>query len=238
MNEQVEIFEEDDHLWTTSRDVARNFKKRHDNVLTAFDILTKSCSKEFALLNFKVGSYLDSQNQSRRMLKMTRGGFSMLVMGFTGKKAIYWKEMYIKAFDTMEQAILQLSRHHEMRGVLAWQEARSQGKVARRTETDTIQDFVEYATSQGSKSANLYFMNITKMTYRALSLVEKGLKIPNGLRDLLSGMELSFLTTAEYICSKALAEGMARKMYYRDIYVLCKERVEIFAETVKPAQLN
>jgi len=239
MNEQIVIFEENGHLWTTSRDLAEKFKKgRHDDVLKACRNLKKKCSKEFWLGNFAESSYLNEQNKDQPMFNMTRGGYSMLAMGFTGKKAIYWKEMYIKAFDSMENAILQLSRQHEMRGVLAWQEARNQGKIARRVETDSIKDFVDYATAQGSTNAKMYYVTITKAIYKALSLVEKGLKIPNGLRDLLSGMELSFLNTAEYICAKALSEGIVRKMYYREIYKLAKERVEIFAETVKPAQLN
>lgn len=36
---------------------------------------------------------------------MTRDGFTMLVMGFTGKKAAQFKEMYIKRFNEMEQTI-------------------------------------------------------------------------------------------------------------------------------------
>lgn len=37
---------------------------------------------------------------------MTRDGFSLLAMGFTGKKAIEWKIKYINAFNKMEAEIL------------------------------------------------------------------------------------------------------------------------------------
>ena len=40
-----------------------------------------------------------------RGFRMTRDGFSMLVMGFTGAKAVKWREAYIDAFNRMEQAL-------------------------------------------------------------------------------------------------------------------------------------
>lgn len=36
---------------------------------------------------------------------MTRDGFSLLVMGFTGKSALEWKLKYIDAFNKMEEQI-------------------------------------------------------------------------------------------------------------------------------------
>ena len=36
---------------------------------------------------------------------LTRDGFSLLVMGFTGARALEWKLKYIEAFNQMEQAI-------------------------------------------------------------------------------------------------------------------------------------
>jgi Rha family phage regulatory protein len=39
------------------------------------------------------------------MYLMTRDGFSFLVIGFEGKRAAHWKQMYIKAFKAMEQEL-------------------------------------------------------------------------------------------------------------------------------------
>lgn len=39
------------------------------------------------------------------MYYMNRDGFSLLVMGFTGKKALEWKLKYIEAFNQMESYI-------------------------------------------------------------------------------------------------------------------------------------
>ena len=65
-------------------------------------------------------------------------------------------------------------------------------KEVRKSVTDTIKNFVAYATNQGSRSASMYYANITKMEYAALELVEKGSKIPTGFRDNLDMMDLCF----------------------------------------------
>lgn len=41
------------------------------------------------------------------MVKMTKSGFVMLVMGFTGEAAMAFKEAYIAAFDAMAAYIVQ-----------------------------------------------------------------------------------------------------------------------------------
>ena len=49
------------------------------------------CSVDFARSNFRPGSYKDAQNQERPEYLITRDGFTLLVMGFTGDKAMQWK---------------------------------------------------------------------------------------------------------------------------------------------------
>ena len=41
---------------------------------------------------------------------MNRDGFSLLVMGFTGKKALEWKIKYIQAFNAMEEELRNSSK--------------------------------------------------------------------------------------------------------------------------------
>ena len=99
----------DDKVLVSSLDVAYHFDKQHKNVLR--DIETLECSSEFRRLNFEPSSYYNSQNKTQPMFKLTRDGFAMLVMGFAGAKAVFWKERYIQAFNLMEaelrkQAIL------------------------------------------------------------------------------------------------------------------------------------
>lgn len=96
----------DTTLTTDSRRVAKHFKKRHDNVLQAYDRL--DCSEEFNRLNFQVVEEQDEKGQLRRMVRMTKDGFMFLVMGFRGKRAATIKERYIAAFNTMAEQLQQI----------------------------------------------------------------------------------------------------------------------------------
>lgn len=100
----IQIMERDGTLRVSSRQVAANFGKRHDNVVRAIQNI--ECSDEFSLLNFEETPYVDPQNgQTYQMYEMTRDGFAFLVMGFTGKGAAAWKEKYIAAFNAMEEGL-------------------------------------------------------------------------------------------------------------------------------------
>ena len=96
--------------------VAEAFGKRHDHVIRDIRKIAapnSGVSKEFAECNFALGSYKDKQNQTRPCYYLTRDGFTMLVMGYTGKKAMTFKELYIKRFNEMEEFIstLQSARY-------------------------------------------------------------------------------------------------------------------------------
>ncbi len=99
---------------TTSLDVAKHFRKRHDNVLR--DIKNLECPEDFALLNFEECSRTGANNRPEPYVRMTRDGFTLLCMGFTGKEAMHWKIAYINAFNKMEQVLIEqpeiLSHNH------------------------------------------------------------------------------------------------------------------------------
>lgn len=94
-------------LTTDSRRVAKHFKKRHDNVLRAFDNL--GCGEEFNRLNFEAVEETDAKGESRRMVRMTKDGFMLLVMGFTGADAMKVKLAYIAAFNAMAEQLQSIS---------------------------------------------------------------------------------------------------------------------------------
>ncbi|MCS5499843.1 phage regulatory protein/antirepressor Ant [Lysinibacillus sp. A4] len=90
---------------TTSLQVAESFEKRHDNVLREIEGLLKI---EEAQKYFQAGAYEHPQNkQQYRMYYMNRDGFTLLAMGFNGKKALEFKLKYIQAFNKMEQALIE-----------------------------------------------------------------------------------------------------------------------------------
>lgn len=91
---------------TDSRRVADHFGKRHDVVLRAFDLL--GCDVEFSRRNFVVAAELDAQGKPRRIVRMTKDGFMLLAMGFTGAKAMAMKIAYINAFNAMAERLQHL----------------------------------------------------------------------------------------------------------------------------------
>jgi Rha family phage regulatory protein len=91
-----------------SRFVAEAFEKRHDHVLRTIDQITapnSGLSKEFIRRNFTPISYKDSTGRTLRCYALTRDGFTILAMGFTGSKAMRFKEMYVRRFNEMEKFI-------------------------------------------------------------------------------------------------------------------------------------
>ena len=91
--------------------VTEFFEKNHKEVLRDIRNIAapnSGLSKEFAERNFALGSYKDKQNQKRPCYYLTRDGFTILVMGYTGKKALRFKELYIRRFNEMEELIKSL----------------------------------------------------------------------------------------------------------------------------------
>lgn len=63
--------------------------------------------QNWAVKNLFIESqYINERGRTYKAYEMTRDGFSLLVMGFTGKKALDWKLKYIDAFNLMEQQLL------------------------------------------------------------------------------------------------------------------------------------
>jgi len=106
--ELVALVEE--RVVASSLDIAARFGKRHKNVLQSIDNLLDDCPAEFGRLNFQPSSYLNEQNKEQPAYNLSRDGFALLAMGFTGKAALEWKILYISAFNAMEAALLEKER--------------------------------------------------------------------------------------------------------------------------------
>lgn len=100
MNELVIM--KDQQAVTTSLQVAEVFGKNHRDVLRTIDDLKDV--RNFTQM-FSDGIEPDSYGRDRRIYYMNRDGFTLLAMGFTGKKALDFKLKYIEAFNDMEKAI-------------------------------------------------------------------------------------------------------------------------------------
>ena len=87
---------------TDSRSVTEHFEKEHKTVLRSIHeiLAAQNCAARF----FYETTY-ENRGKQYPMYLMNRDGFSLLVMGFTGEKALEWKLKYINAFNAMEKAL-------------------------------------------------------------------------------------------------------------------------------------
>lgn len=93
---------ENNQIVTDSRSVAEHFGKQHKNVLqTIENLAAENPATKFL---FQKATF-ENRGKQYPMYLMNRDGFSLLVMGFTGAKALEWKLKYIEAFNVMERKL-------------------------------------------------------------------------------------------------------------------------------------
>lgn len=208
--EELVFLKHEDAL-TDSLTVAEAFGKRHDNVLKAIDVLNESLLKNEERSKMFIPSRRKADDgQFHRMYYMNRDGFSLLVMGFTGKKALEWKLKYINAFNKMESVIRQKSTS-------AWVETRQYGKLTRKAETDTIQKLVEYAKEQGSEHSDKLYITYTRLANSMAGITK---------REESTTEQLNTLSLMENIILHVIDMGILAQKHYKDIYKDCKARME------------
>ena len=101
INELVQVNNE--QVVTDSRKVAEVFGKEHKNVIQSIENIKAENSALSSM--FYETDYTAGTGKHYKMYLMNRDGFSLLVMGFTGAKAMQWKIKYIEAFNEMEKRL-------------------------------------------------------------------------------------------------------------------------------------
>ena len=141
-------------ITATSLQVAEHFGKRHPDVLRAIRKL--EVSEEFSRCNFAPRDYFDERGKVQPMYDISRDGFAMLAMGFTGKEAARWKEAYISTFNAMEAKlralfVTPLLSQNEFRNGIKLQTKLQLMELSRSTMTALVQESCPHAKQ------NLYF---------------------------------------------------------------------------------
>lgn len=101
MNE-IQIKYENNQMLVSSLEIAKNFGKEHKNVLQTIGNLVAENSATKSMI---YETSYENRGRQYPMYLMNRDGFSLLVMGFTGKEALDWKVKYIEAFNEMEKKL-------------------------------------------------------------------------------------------------------------------------------------
>ena len=89
----------------TSLQIAEVFGKMHQDVLRDIREILSKCSQYFGASNFAASSYKSRQNKEMPMYLLSRDGFMLVVMGYTGDEAMRLKEAWITKFNEMEEAL-------------------------------------------------------------------------------------------------------------------------------------
>ena len=192
----------EEKLVTTSRKIAETFEKRHSDVIR--DIENLKCSSEFTERNFALSSYKDKSGKSNKEYIVTEDGFSILCMGYTGEKAMSFKERYIEEFNAMKDELKRIYTERQQ-----WQIERDKGVVIRHILTDTIK--MKIADSPHKRFA---YPNYTNLIYRVLfgktaKELEKdyGIKEKENLRDFFTGADLEKVQSMEMLVSSLIGCG-------------------------------
>lgn len=192
----------EEKLTTTSRKVAEVFEKRHSDVLR--DITNLKCSTEFTERNFALSEYKDDTGKRNKEYILTKDGFVMLAMGYSGEKAMAFKERYISEFNAMEKELKRIYKERQQ-----WEIERAKGVLVRHILTDTIKMKV-------SESPHKKFMypNYTKLIYKTLFgktfkelIAEYGVKPKESLRDYLASEQLKDVESMEMLVSSLINCG-------------------------------
>ncbi len=93
----------------TSLDIAERFSKIHRDVIRAIENTIENLDPDFNMRNFAQIEYQDQKGRKYKAYRLTRNGFSLIAMGFTGAAALEWKVKYIAAFDAMEGELRKIS---------------------------------------------------------------------------------------------------------------------------------
>lgn len=185
----------------SSRQVAEHFGKEHKNVLASIsDIL----AAEISATKFYHETTFENRGKQYPMYLMDRDGFSLLVMGFSGKEALKWKIKYIEAFNSMEQR-LKLIEQQEIGRLIE----RIKGKEVRRTLTDAIKENIPetphkrfmYKNFTDLAYKTVFGMNTKQMRY------DRGLEKGDSLRDCFNEQELKQVKGAESVIKGFLDMG-------------------------------
>lgn len=103
--QSVEFEVADSGVFATSLSVSKVFEKQHQHILAK---IAEFPADEFRASNFRLTertAKFGAVVRSEPYYKISRDGFSLLVMGFTGEKAYRWKIEFINAFNKMESLI-------------------------------------------------------------------------------------------------------------------------------------
>jgi len=203
-----------------SRDLAKEFGRDHKSVLRSLEELYQdgTISRHEC-----VPRDYNTRGRDYRCYELNKAGFLKVMPFIGGRKSREGQRRLVDAFLEQES---KLERQSKEREKFAYQIARLSGKDSRAILTEVIQKFIVYATRQGSGSAGRYYCIITKLVYQALISSQPK---ASSIRELLTAIQLSQLSTIELTAAQALDDDMQSVVAYKVIYQRLKSTLNEFS---------
>ncbi|EAI5178713.1 hypothetical protein BLK50_07445 [Campylobacter coli] len=181
----VELEVVDNAVYTTSLSVAEVFNKNHKNIIRKINEFPKD---NFTKLNFELSKYIDSTGRILPCYNLTRDGFSLLVMGFTGEKAYKWKILFIKAFNEMEKRLrnIEYEKHDKLafRQSLGYKSQLAQQKQKYENEIKALKYDLEQSKNNFKDKLNCILAKNGLYAFDFKTFKNYALKLEKMLKDL------------------------------------------------------
>lgn len=194
---EIQKINKEEVITCTSLDVAETFGKEHYHVMEDIRNLYASLSTPEITGLFSASIYVASNGKKNPMYYMTRDGFTLLVMGYTGEKAIKFKLAYIKQFNEMEKILIGKMKERE------------KGIAVRQALTNALQLSKENERMHGHA-----YSTYTNVIYKAVFgkdakhlREEYGISKKDDLRGYFSKEELHAVQSVEMIVSGLVSCG-------------------------------
>ena len=200
----------------TSLEVAEMMRKNHADLMRDIRRYTKQLNQsKIAFVEFfQESTYMDGKGEERPCYKITKKGCEFVAHKLTGVKGTEFTAKYINRFHDMEEIL-------QERSSIQWQQTCIECKKVRKLETAEIKELVQYAQAQGSKNAKKYYLALSKLANKTIGL-------SGGQREQASITQLNTLTLVENIIHHVIQEGIEKQLPYKEIYQICKVRLEQF----------
>ena len=214
------VFLKNEQALTTSLKVAEEFNKRHDHILRDIEAQFGDLP-EFGEM-FHKENYSDSYGRQQPMYTMNRDGFFMLVCGFTGKKAVAIRLAFVKAFNAMEQKIIELLAERKSE---EWRAIRQAGKHGNKQMCAAIHEIIiPLARARGSTTPDdRFYLTYQKAVNKAAGIA------PNSRNDLPLAQlyEVEKIQSMVDVSIRGLAAGGQDD--YKQIYCDTKQTLENYS---------
>lgn len=204
-----------DEVFTNSLIIAEGAEIEHRALIQLISSHIDDVS-EFGKVTFEMLPLINSSTgQKVKMCNLNeeQSTFVISLMKNT-KPVINFKKELVKQFFQMRKFILE--KHSA-----EWIKTRYQSKISRKAETDTIKQLVDYAHKQGSRNADKLYIIYSKLANKTAGIAS---------RDNANINQLNNLSLIENILLNCIRNGMTEGKGYKEIYQVCKSRLELFSD--------